>query len=182
VKGILRILSAKGVKLLLCAPSGRAAKRMTEATGFEAKMIHRLLEADPQGGGFNRGDDNPLDCDLLVVDETSMVDVLLMQALLKAVPGNAALLVVGDVDQLPAVGPGQVLADIIQPGASSNWSRKARPPETRYQRSIPYRPMPEGLPVQFPTKFEMTVNLKTAKALGLSVPQSILLSADEVIE
>jgi exodeoxyribonuclease V alpha subunit len=117
VKGILRILSAKGVKLLLCAPTGRAAKRMTEATGFEAKTIHRLLEANPQGGGFKRGDDNPLDCDLLVVDETSMVDVLLMQALLKAVPQRAAMLIVGDVDQLPSVGPGQVLADIIQSGA-----------------------------------------------------------------
>jgi exodeoxyribonuclease V alpha subunit len=117
VKAILRILSAKGVKLLLCAPTGRAAKRMTEATGFEAKTIHRLLEADPQGAGFKRSDDNPLDCDLLVVDETSMVDVLLMQALLKAVPGKAAMLIVGDVDQLPSVGPGQVLADIIQSGA-----------------------------------------------------------------
>jgi exodeoxyribonuclease V alpha subunit len=117
VKGILHILSAKGVKLLLCAPTGRAAKRMTEATGFEAKTIHRLLEADPQGGGFKRGDDNPLDCDLLVVDETSMVDVLLMQALLKAVPQRAAMLIVGDVDQLPSVGPGQVLADIIGRGA-----------------------------------------------------------------
>jgi exodeoxyribonuclease V alpha subunit len=90
---------------------------MTEATGFEAKTIHRLLEADPQRGGFKRGDDNPLDCDLLVVDETSMVDVLLMQALLKAVPEKAAMLIVGDVDQLPSVGPGQVLADIIQSGA-----------------------------------------------------------------
>jgi exodeoxyribonuclease V alpha subunit len=90
VKAILRILSAKGNKLLLCAPTGRAAKRMTEATGFEAKTIHRLLEADPQGGWFKRGDDNPLDCDLQVVDETSMVDVLLMQALLKAVPQRAA--------------------------------------------------------------------------------------------
>jgi exodeoxyribonuclease V alpha subunit len=117
IKAILRILSAKGVKLLLCAPTGRAAKRMTEATGFEAKTIHRLLEADPQGGGFKRSDDNPLDCDLLVVDETSMVDVLLMQALLKAVPERAAMLIVGDVDQLPSVGPGQVLADIIQSGA-----------------------------------------------------------------
>jgi exodeoxyribonuclease V alpha subunit len=117
VKGILRILSAKGIKLLLCAPTGRAAKRMTEATGFEAKTIHRLLEADPQGGGFKRGDDNPLDCDLLVVDETSMVDVLLVQALLKAMPERAAMLIVGDVDQLPSVGPGQVLADIIQSGA-----------------------------------------------------------------
>jgi exodeoxyribonuclease V alpha subunit len=117
VKAILRILSAKGVKLLLCAPTGRAAERMTEATGMEARTIHRLLEADPRGGGFKRGDDNPLDCDLLVVDETSMVDVLLMQALLKAVPSKAATLIVGDVDQLPSVGPGQVLADIIQSGA-----------------------------------------------------------------
>ena len=112
VKAILRILAAKGTNLLLCAPTGRAAKRMTEATGFEAKTIHRLLEVDPKGGGFKRGDDNPLDCDLLVVDETSMVDVMLMQALMKAVPNKAALLIVGDIDQLPSVGPGQVLADL----------------------------------------------------------------------
>jgi exodeoxyribonuclease V alpha subunit len=117
VKAILRILSAKGVSLLLCAPTGRAAKRMTEATGFEAKTIHRLLEVDPKTGGFKRGDDNPLDCNLLVVDETSMVDVMLMQALMRAVPDKAALLVVGDIDQLPSVGPGQVLADIISSGA-----------------------------------------------------------------
>jgi len=113
VNAILRILAAKGVKLLLCAPTGRAAKRMTEATGFEAKTIHRLLEVDPKGGGFKRSADHPLDCDLLVVDETSMVDVMLMQALMKAVPDHAALLIVGDIDQLPSVGPGQVLADII---------------------------------------------------------------------
>ena len=117
VKGVLRILTAKGVRLLLCAPTGRAAKRMTEATGFEAKTIHRLLEVDSKGGGFKRGDDNPLDCDLLVVDETSMVDVMLMHALTKAVPNAAALLIVGDIDQLPSVGPGQVLADIISSGA-----------------------------------------------------------------
>ena len=117
VKAILRILAAKGIKLLLCAPTGRAAKRLTEATGFEAKTIHRLLEVDPKGGGFKRGDDHPLDCDLLVVDETSMVDVMLMQALMKAVPEQAALLVVGDIDQLPSVGPGQVLADVISSGA-----------------------------------------------------------------
>src|SRR3981081_3928390 len=86
VKGILRILATKGVQLLLCAPPGRAAKRMTEATGFEAKTIHRLLEVDPKTGGFKRGVDDPLDCDLLVVDEASMVDVMLMQALVKAVP------------------------------------------------------------------------------------------------
>jgi exodeoxyribonuclease V alpha subunit len=117
VNAILRILSAKDVRLLLCAPTGRAAKRMTEAIGFEAKTIHRLLEVDPKGGGFKRDADNPLDCDLLVVDETSMVDVMLMQALLKAVPDNSALLIVGDIDQLPSVGPGQVLADIISSGA-----------------------------------------------------------------
>src|SRR6266481_3941317 len=117
VNSILRILAAKGVSLLLCAPTGRAAKRMTEATGFEAKTIHRLLEVDPKGGGFKRGGDNPLDCDLLVVDGTSMVDVMLMQALMKAVPDTAALLIVGDIDQLPSVGPGQVLTDVISSGA-----------------------------------------------------------------
>jgi exodeoxyribonuclease V alpha subunit len=105
------------MNLLLCAPTGRAAKRMTEATGFEAKTIHRLLEVNPMTGGFKRGSDNPLDCDLLVVDETSMVDVMLMQALMRATPDNAALLIVGDIDQLPSVGPGQVLADIIASGA-----------------------------------------------------------------
>src|SRR5450756_1352138 len=103
VNSILRILAAKGVSLLLCAPTGRAAKRMTDATGFEAKTIHRLLEVDPKTGGFKRGDDNPLECDLLVVDEASMVDVMLMQALMKAVPATAALLIVGDIDQLPSV-------------------------------------------------------------------------------
>ncbi|MGE3280032.1 MAG: ATP-dependent RecD-like DNA helicase [Alphaproteobacteria bacterium] len=117
VNAILRIISAKDVSLLLCAPTGRAAKRMTEATGFEARTIHRLLEIDPKTGDFKRGNDNPLDCDLLVIDETSMVDVMLMQALVRAVPDHAALLIVGDIDQLPSVGPGQVLADIIGSGA-----------------------------------------------------------------
>ena len=110
---ILRLLVAKGVKVLLTAPTGRAAKRMTEQTGLEAKTIHRLLEIDPKHGGFSRNEENPLDCDLLVVDETSMVDVPLMNALTKAIPSHAGLLLVGDVDQLPSVGPGQVLADII---------------------------------------------------------------------
>src|SRR5438270_490126 len=117
VNSILRILDAKGVKLLLCAPTGRAAKRMSEATGFEARTIHRLLEVDPRHGGFKRDADNPLDCDLLVVDEMSMVDVMLMQALTKAIADDAALLMVGDIDQLPSVGPGQVLADVIASGA-----------------------------------------------------------------
>ena len=117
VNAILRILAAKGVRLLLCAPTGRAAKRMSEATGREARTIHRLLEVDPRTGGFRRGPDHPLGCDLLVIDETSMVDVLLMRALLKAIPDRAALLIVGDVDQLPSVGPGHVLADVIGSGA-----------------------------------------------------------------
>jgi exodeoxyribonuclease V alpha subunit len=117
VNAILRILVAKNARLLLCAPTGRAAKRMTEATGFEARTIHRLLEVNPKTGGFKRQEDNPLDCDLLVVDEASMVDVPLMHALLRAVPDEAALLIVGDIDQLPSVGPGQVLADIIASGA-----------------------------------------------------------------
>jgi exodeoxyribonuclease V alpha subunit len=89
---ILRILVAKGVRVLLAAPTGRAAKRMTEQTGLEAKTIHRLLEIDPKHGGFSRTEDNPLDCDLLVVDETSMVDVPLMNALTKAIPEHAGLL------------------------------------------------------------------------------------------
>ncbi|CAO4178699.1 SF1B family DNA helicase RecD2 [Methylorubrum populi] len=113
---ILRILTAKGVRVLLAAPTGRAAKRMVEQTGLEARTLHRLLEIDPRNGGFQRGEDTPLDCDLLIIDETSMVDVPLMNAVLKAVPERAGLILVGDVDQLPSVGPGQVLADLIASG------------------------------------------------------------------
>ena len=116
IDAILRILTAKGVRVQLAAPTGRAAKRMAEQTRLEARTIHRLLEIDPRNGGFQRGEDNPLDCDLLVIDETSMVDVPLMHALLKAVPERAGLILVGDVDQLPSVGPGQVLADAIASG------------------------------------------------------------------
>ncbi|WP_375463440.1 ATP-dependent RecD-like DNA helicase [uncultured Methylobacterium sp.] len=114
---LLRILTAKGVRVLLAAPTGRAAKRMTEQTGVAARTIHRLLEIDPRHGGFARNADTPLDCDLLVLDEASMIDVPLMHALLKAVPERAGLLLVGDVDQLPSVGPGQVLTDVIASGA-----------------------------------------------------------------
>jgi exodeoxyribonuclease V alpha subunit len=117
VNAILKILIAKGVQMALCAPTGRAAKRLSGSTALEARTIHRLLEIDLEHGGFRRGPDQPLDCDLLVVDESSMVDVPLMNALLKAVPDRAGLLLVGDVDQLPSVGPGQVLADIIASGA-----------------------------------------------------------------
>jgi exodeoxyribonuclease V alpha subunit len=117
VNSILKILVAKNVVIALCAPTGRAAKRLSESTGFEAKTIHRLLETDPRSGVFRRNEEMPLDCDLLVIDETSMVDVPLMRSVLRALPAEAALLLVGDVDQLPSVGPGQVLADIIASGA-----------------------------------------------------------------
>jgi exodeoxyribonuclease V alpha subunit len=90
---------------------------MSEASGFEAKTIHRPLEVDPRSGGFRRGTDHPLSCDLLVIDEVSMVDIPLMHALAKAIPEEAALLAVGDVDQLPSVGSGHVLADLIGSGA-----------------------------------------------------------------
>jgi exodeoxyribonuclease V alpha subunit len=117
IDAILKILRAKHVDAALCAPTGRAAKRLSESTGLQAKTIHRLLETDPKTGGFRRTEQHALACDLLVVDEASMVDVLLMRALLRAVPDRAAVLIVGDVDQLPSVGPGQVLADIIGAGA-----------------------------------------------------------------
>src|SRR5439155_9808670 len=116
VNAILLILRAKKVRCLLCAPTGRAAKRLSEATGFEAKTIHRLLEVLPGSGGFARNESNPLECDLLVVDETSMVDVPLMNYLLRALPVSASLLLVGDVDQLPSVGPGMVLRNLIDSG------------------------------------------------------------------
>jgi exodeoxyribonuclease V alpha subunit len=117
VNAILNILAAKNVKVALAAPTGRAAKRMSETTGQEARTIHRLLEVDPMHGGFQRSAEDPLDCDLLVLDETSMVDVPLMASVVKALPDSAGLILVGDVDQLPSVGPGQVLADIIESGA-----------------------------------------------------------------
>lgn len=116
VNSILLILGAKKVKCLLCAPTGRAAKRLTETTGLEAKTIHRLLEVNPATGRFLRNEDRPLECDLLIVDETSMVDVLLLSALLKALPRNSGLIMVGDVDQLPSVGPGNALRDLIESG------------------------------------------------------------------
>jgi len=116
VNAILLILRAKKVRCQLCAPTGRAAKRLSETTGIEAKTIHRLLEVKPGTGSFVRNEANPLECDLLVVDECSMVDVPLMNHLLRAVPSGASLLLVGDVDQLPSVGPGMVLKNLIDSG------------------------------------------------------------------
>ena len=117
LNAILKIVSRLKARIFLAAPTGRAAKRMNEATGFEAKTIHRLLEFDFQKGGFKKDEEHPLNCDLLIVDEMSMVDTLLMHHLLKAVRLDTTLIMVGDVNQLPSVGAGNVLKDIIGSGA-----------------------------------------------------------------
>jgi exodeoxyribonuclease V alpha subunit len=113
IKSILSILEAKRVRALLCAPTGRAAKRLSESTGAEARTIHRLLEISAQTGQFKRNQSSPLACDLLIADECSMIDVPLAHQLLQAVPTEASVIFVGDVDQLPSVGPGQFLRDLI---------------------------------------------------------------------
>lgn len=114
VNSIIKIINVKGGKIALCAPTGRAAKRLSETTRLNAKTIHRLLKFDPQSRTFTHHANNPLPVDFVVVDEASMIDIILMQSLLRAIPDNAALLVVGDVDQLPSVGPGSILGDIIK--------------------------------------------------------------------
>src|SRR5579864_372530 len=114
VRGLVKILTRKGQRVLLAAPTGRAAKRLAEATGGSASTIHRLLEFNPKSRAFDRNRDRPLACDLLIVDEASMIDTVLAHHLLRAVPDDGRLVLVGDVDQLPSVGPGQVLADLIR--------------------------------------------------------------------
>ncbi len=114
VRGIVRILEKKRQKILLAAPTGRAAKRLSEATGGEATTLHRLLEFNPQTRSFDRNREHPLSCDLLIVDEASMLDTVLAHHVLRAVPDHGRLILVGDVDQLPSVGPGRVLADLIR--------------------------------------------------------------------
>jgi exodeoxyribonuclease V alpha subunit len=116
VNAIIKILAKKERKVMLAAPTGRAAKRMTETTGLEAKTIHRLLEFSPKTFRFERNQENQLNVDLLVIDEMSMVDIVLFYNLLKAVPNEARLILVGDIDQLPSVGPGNVLKDLINSG------------------------------------------------------------------
>ena len=114
-KAIIAALQSAGMRILLAAPTGRAAKRMSEATGMEAKTIHRLLEYNPQDG-YKRNDENPLEGDALIVDECSMIDIFLMNNLTKALPTTMRLVLVGDIDQLPSVGAGNVLRDIIDSG------------------------------------------------------------------
>ena len=113
---IIRLLSSEG-EVVLCAPTGRAAKRMTEATGYESKTIHRLLEYGGEEGAFARNQENPVEGDCVIVDEASMVDLMLMRSLLRAIEPGTRLLLVGDADQLPSVGAGNVLGDILQSGA-----------------------------------------------------------------
>ena len=115
VQGIIAAYGQMGLRILLAAPTGRAAKRMSEATGLPAKTIHRLLECKPPDG-YQRNEDNPLEGDVLIVDECSMIDIILMNSLLKALPRNMRLVLVGDIDQLPSVGAGNVLRDIIDSG------------------------------------------------------------------
>ena len=116
VKAILKILSKLKINIMLAAPTGRAAKRMSEMTGHDAKTIHRMLEYSIHKQGFQRNEKNPLDCDLLIVDESSMIDTILMYHLLKAIPATATCIFVGDVNQLPSVGAGNVLNDMIASG------------------------------------------------------------------
>ena len=111
-QGIIAALKSMGLRILLAAPTGRASKRMSEATGMEAKTIHRLLEYNPKDG-YKRNDENPLEGDALIVDECSMIDIVLMNNLMKAIPTSMRLILVGDIDQLPSVGAGNVLRDII---------------------------------------------------------------------
>lgn len=115
IQGIIAAYRAFGLKILLAAPTGRAAKRMTEATGLEAKTIHRLLECKPPEG-YQKNEEQPLEGDVLIVDECSMIDIVLMNSLLKAIPPGMRLVLVGDIDQLPSVGAGNVLRDIIDSG------------------------------------------------------------------
>ncbi len=119
INAMIRLFEAEGMEMMLAAPTGRAAKRMTEATGVEARTIHRLLEvtmtSDEGGGGsFGRNEENPLETDVVIIDEMSMVDIFLMNALLKAIPVGTRLILVGDSNQLPSVGPGNVLKDIME--------------------------------------------------------------------
>ncbi|HWA75858.1 MAG TPA: ATP-dependent RecD-like DNA helicase [Polyangiaceae bacterium] len=114
VRAIVAVLSSHHQRLRLAAPTGRAAKRLSEATGHEASTLHRLLEFEPRAGDFQRGAENPLEVDAVIVDEASMIDLSLMRALLLALPASARLIIVGDADQLPSVGPGAVLRDLIE--------------------------------------------------------------------
>ena len=122
IKTLIQIFESKGLSTVLAAPTGRAAKRVSETSGYEAKTIHRLREVgysieDNEKPYFMRNEDNPLLADVMIIDEASMIDIVMMEALLRAFPWEASLILVGDSDQLPSVGPGKVLSDIIESGS-----------------------------------------------------------------
>ena len=154
VKGILAVLEKAGCRILLAAPTGRAAKRLAESSGHPAQTVHRLLEYQPDGSGFNFGknDSDPLDAEAIIIDEASMLDITLMHHLLKAVPGGCRLIFVGDVDQLPSVGPGSVLKDIIRSKKmpvvrlESVFRQAEVSPIVRNAHRINHGQMPEFLP------------------------------------
>ena len=123
VRFILGLMTRRIPSVALAAPTGRAAKRLTETTSHQAFTIHRLLEADNMG--FQRTRNQPLESELLIVDESSMIDTLLMDALLEAIPSSSRLVIVGDVDQLPSVGPGMILRDLIDSDGSHTHSVNA---------------------------------------------------------
>ncbi|MEI2689692.1 MAG: AAA family ATPase [Anaerolineae bacterium] len=148
---IIRLLDAARRSYVLASPTGRAAKRLGEATGKEAKTIHRLLEWSPGGAGgftFQRNEENPLDVDMVIVDEASMLDLLLTNHLLKAIPPGAHLLLVGDIDQLPPVGAGNVLRDVIDSGAGRGGAAGRDLPSGRRQlhhrERAPHQPRPDA--------------------------------------
>lgn len=116
INAVIKIFAGLKTKIMLAAPTGRAAKQMSETTGHNAATIHRMLKFSTQKGGFQKNEKNPLNCDLLIVDEASMIDTILMHHLLKAIPTGATFILVGDINQLPSVGPGNVLSDIIKSG------------------------------------------------------------------
>lgn len=116
LNAILMILRAKKIRVLCCAPTGRAAKRMSESTGIESKTIHRLLQYNPGTAGFVYNNQNPLPCDVIIIDESSMIDLFLCNYLIDAIPLHASIVFVGDIDQLPSVGPGKILNDVITSG------------------------------------------------------------------
>ncbi|MCA9520372.1 MAG: ATP-dependent RecD-like DNA helicase [Myxococcales bacterium] len=120
-RGVITILQQLRARIALAAPTGRAAKRLSEATGAPASTIHRLLEYSPKSNAFERNEDDPLECDVLILDEFSMVDMPLFLALLAAIPPDAHLIIVGDADQLPSVGPGNVLGDLLASGAIASY-------------------------------------------------------------
>ncbi|NBR41711.1 MAG: ATP-dependent RecD-like DNA helicase [Verrucomicrobia bacterium] len=170
LKALCDILSAKRTRIMLGAPTGRAAKRMSEATGVPAATIHRLLKFDHAAGGFTSNADNPLAADFVIVDESSMLDTKLAAALLRAVPSTAHLLLVGDVNQLPSVGAGNVLGDLIESGTAAVtrldtvFRQGARSGIVTVAHGILHADTTPPTPVEDPTKLDFSEDIHFVKA------------------